>query len=106
MRRILQSALLLLLLINTCEAGIRMEDGSLVDAGDNIYTLYQQWGKEDLRLVSEKTCNHIISLKERFCSKRRLIWQRDGRYIMVQVYGWMIIKTSWTRSERALKDAF
>lgn len=83
-----------------------MEDGSLVNAGDNIDLLYRHWGKENLRLVSEKTCNRIISLKQDYCSTRRLIWQREGRYMLVQVSGRMIIKTGWTRSQRELKTAF
>ncbi|RTE66798.1 hypothetical protein EH243_04105 [Amphritea opalescens] len=97
--------LTLLLLANVCSAGLRMEDGSLIRAGDNIARLYAQWGKEDMRLTSERTCNHIIQLKRRYCSSRRLVWQGDGRYILVQVSGRMIIKTGWTRSKRALKEA-
>ncbi|WP_417223867.1 hypothetical protein [Amphritea sp.] len=93
----------LLLLANYCSAGLRMEDGSLIRAGDNIGLIYSQWGKEDHRLISEETCNHIIKLKRTYCSTRRLIWWRNGRYILVQVAGRMIIKTSWTRSKRALK---
>ncbi len=83
-----------------------MEDGSLVGAGDNIDQLYDHWGKESQRLVTEKTCNRIIALKREYCSTRRLIWQRDGRYMLVQVSGRMIIKTGWTRSQRELKAAF
>ncbi len=83
-----------------------MEDGSLVGAGDNIDQLYDRWGKEEQRLVSEKTCNRIISLKKEYCSTRRFIWHREGRYMLVQVSGRMIIKTGWTRSLRELKAAF
>ncbi|MBU2965009.1 hypothetical protein Q4508_09510 [Amphritea sp. 2_MG-2023] len=97
--------LMLLLLSNACSAGLRMEDGSLIRAGDNIALLHARWGKEDMRLTSERTCNHIIQLKRRYCSSLRLVWRRDGRYILVQVSGRMIIKTGWTRSKRVLKEA-
>lgn len=95
--------LILLLVTNDSFAGLRMEDGSLIRAGDNISLLYAKWGKEDLRLSSEQTCHHIVDLKRTYCSTRRLVWLRDGRYILVQVAGWIIIKTGWTRSKRALK---
>lgn len=94
-----------LLLANVCSAGLRLEDGSLIRAGDTIGLLYAQWGKEDIRLTSQKTCNHIIKLNRRYCSYQRLIWRRDGLYILVQVSGRMIIKTGWTRSKRALEEA-
>ncbi|MDO6563984.1 hypothetical protein Q4488_11380 [Amphritea sp. 1_MG-2023] len=97
--------LTLLLWANDVFAGLRMDDGSLIRAGDNIDLLYAHWGKEDLRLRSKKTCNHIIQLKRSYCSTRRLVWVSDGRYILVQVLGRMIIKTGWTRSKRALQDA-
>ncbi|UTW02700.1 hypothetical protein KDX31_15300 [Amphritea atlantica] len=98
--------LILLLLASHCSAGLRMEDGSLIKAGDNIDTLYAYWGKEQQRLVSQRTCNHIIQLKRQYCSTRRYIWQRNGRYMLVQVSGRMIIKTGWTRSKRALTESF
>ncbi|WP_296060828.1 hypothetical protein [uncultured Amphritea sp.] len=98
--------LMLLLLANNCSAGLRMEDGSLIRAGDNIDTLYAFWGREQQRLVSEQTCNHIIQLKREYCSTRRYIWLRNGRYMLVQVSGRMIIKTGWTRSQRALTEPF
>lgn len=98
--------LTLLLLANYCSAGLRMEDGSLIRAGDNIEALYAFWGREQQRLVSKQTCSHIIQLKREYCSTRRYIWLRNGRYMLVQVSGRMIIKTGWTRSQRALTEPF
>ncbi|MBN1005334.1 hypothetical protein [Amphritea pacifica] len=98
--------LILILQVNTCFAGLRMEDGSLIHAGDNIESLYAHWGKEQQRLISKETCNHIIQLKRKYCSTRRYIWQRNGRYMLVQVSGRMIIKTGWTRSKRSLTEPF
>lgn len=98
--------LILLLLAENSIAGFRMDDGSRIGAGDNISLLYAQWGRETMRASSKRTCNRIIKLKREYCSTRRLIWQRDGRYMMVQVLGQMIIKTGWTRSQRELKAAF
>lgn len=98
--------LLLLLVISNAEAGLRMDDGTLVSAGDDISLIYHYWGRENMRLTSEKTCNRIIKLKKKYCSSRRLVWHRDGRYLMVQTQGTMIIKTGWTRSQRKLKQKF
>jgi hypothetical protein len=98
--------LMLLLLAENSIAGFRMDDGSRVGAGDNISLLYAQWGREVMRVSSKRTCNRIIKLKRDYCSTRRLIWQRDGRYMMVQISGQMIIKTGWTRSQRELKTVF
>lgn len=98
--------LLLLLLAGNSLAGFRMDDGSRVGDGDSIELIYAQWGKETMRVSSQRTCNRIIKLKREYCSTRRLIWQREGRYMMAQVSGRMIIKTAWTRSERELKAVF
>ena len=98
--------LMMLLLADISFAGVRMDDGSRIGAGDNIHLIYAHWGREAMRVSSKKTCNRIIKLKREYCSTRRLIWQREGRFMMVQVTGQMIIKTGWTRSQRALKAAF
>ncbi len=97
---------MLLLLADNSIAGLRMDDGSRVGAGDSISLIYAQWGREEMRVSSQKTCNRIIKLKQNYCSTRRLIWQRGDLYIMVQVSGQMIIKTSWTRSQKELKTVF
>lgn len=101
-------SMLLWLLLISCNsiAGIRLDDGSLASAGDDISLVYTSWGREAMRVRSERTCNRIIRLKKEYCSTKRLIWQREGRYLMVQLSGSMIIKTGWTRSARRLKERF
>ena len=102
----LRVTLLLLVFSSSCYAGLRMDDGTLVSAGDDVADIYQHWGRETMRLNSEKTCSRILRFKKEYCSTKRLVWKRDERYLMIQIKGSMIIKTGWTRSQRKLKQKF
>lgn len=96
----------LLTLISINAQAVRLSNGDLAKPGDPVEKLFNDWGKPDYRVKSQKTCGKIISLKKTVCSTSRYIWKRGSEYWRIQYSGRMIIKIKWTRSERKIRDSF
>ena len=94
--------LILLIPFSSFANNIRDASGPLIREGSPVKSLEKLWGKPDFKLTTEKVC-HRIDVKK-ICSTKRAVWQRDGKYWLVQYKGGRIIKIGWTRRERGIGD--
>jgi hypothetical protein len=100
--KLLTAAFCVLFCTSLSANNIRDASGQLIREGSPLKSLEKLWGKPSFKLTTDTVC-HRIDVKK-VCSKKRAVWQRDGKYWLVQYKGGRIIKIGWTRRERGIGD--
>ena len=78
-------------------------EGKSVKIGDHLSAIWDRWGSEQYRILSDKTCH---PKNPRICSYSRLVWKRGDTFVMVQEVRAKIINIKTTKNDKALRASF
>lgn len=102
MKKLILCVLLSVVVIPASARSLNVE-GKTVKIGDHLSAIWDRWGSEQYRILSDKTCH---PKNPRVCSYSRLVWKRGDTFVMIQEIRAKIINIKTTKNDKELRTPF